>query len=164
MRFLFTTLFLLSSSLSYANGVSSFFDKLQGTWVLNSGEIINHDGRGNEARLKITELSSTVVKTSEKEWKFTEHYCVETDCIDTSYFYILENENDLYLVTEEGRSELVTLQSGENNLKFVLQNSGSYSVTDCNIIGDSEMTQDGFTVNSDFTRSEVKISLKKSEI
>lgn len=154
----------MSSSLSYANEVSDFFDKLQGKWILNHGEIINYDGRGNEARLKITELSSTVEKTSEKEWKFTEHYCVETDCIDTSYFYILENENDLYLVTEEGRSELVTLQSGENNLKFILKNSGSYSVTDCNIINGTEMTQDGFTVNTDFTRSEVKISLKKSEI
>jgi hypothetical protein len=164
VRFLFIAIVMLVSQLTYANDISSFFDRLQGNWELKQGEIINHDGRGNASHAKITKLISSVVKTSEHEWKFTEEYCVESDCVKTSYFYILENEADLYLITEEGRSELVTLQSNANNLKFILSNAGSYSVTDCNLIGDNEMTQEGFTMNSDFTQSEVKISLKKSEL
>ena len=139
-----------------AGNVSSFFDKLQGSWSLIEGEIKT----GQDVQT-ITKLTSTVLKTSDHEWKFSEHYCVETDCVDTTYFYVLENDEDLYLVTEEGRSELVTLQSGENNLKFILKNGDSYSVTDCNIVDGAIMTQDGFTVNSDYTTSEVKISLKK---
>lgn len=145
----------------FASGVSDFFDRLQGKWTLKEGKIANHDGQGHIQTQKITELTSIVEKTNPREWKFTEHYCVESDCVDTSYFYVLENNDDLYLVTQEGRSELVTLQSGSNNLRFVLQNGTSYSVTDCNLIGNDEMTQEGLTVNSDFTTSEVFLGLKK---
>lgn len=163
VRFALIFATLVFSHAVFAGGISDFFDRLEGKWVLDSGVILNHDHEGNTTRLNITELSSVVEKTSEREWKFTEHYCVESDCIDTSYFYVLENEEDLILVTEEGRTELVTFQSGSANLRFILQNGSSYSVTDCNVRDDGLMTQDGFTINSDLTQSEVFLLLKKSE-
>lgn len=162
IRILFTTILVLASGLSYAGNVSDFFDGLQGKWELKEGEIINIDARANRTQLKITNLTSTVEKTSEREWKFVEHYCVETDCVDTSYFYVLENDEDLYLVTEEGRSELVVVQSAPSKIQFLLKTDGSYSITDC-VINGNEMQQLGSTINSDFTRSEVKIVLTKSE-
>lgn len=161
VRFALIIATLVFSNAVFANGVSDFFDRLQGQWTLKAGTISNHDGQGHVQIQKITELTSNVEKTNSREWKFTEHYCVESDCVDTTYFYVLENDNDLYLVTEEGRSELVTLQSGKDNLRFVLRNGTSYSVTDCNLIGNDEMTQEGLTVNSDFTTSEVSLGLKK---
>jgi len=162
IRILLITFFMLTSQFSYAGDVSDFFDSLQGKWVLKEGEIINIDARAQSTHLKITDLTSTVEKTSEKEWKFVEHYCVETDCIDTSYFYVLENDEDLYLVTEEGRSELIVVNSAPLQIQFLLRTENSYSLTDCVIVG-KEMVQAGSTMNSDFTRSEVKIVLTKSE-
>lgn len=162
IRILFITILMLASGLSYAGNVSDFFDSLQGKWELKTGEIINIDDRANSTHLKITNLTSTVEKTSEKEWKFVEHYCVETDCVDTSYFYVLENDKDLFLVTEQGRSELVVVRSAPAQIQFLLRADGSYSVTDC-VINGQEMIQNGSTINSDFTRSEVKIVLTKSE-
>jgi len=162
VRFLFIALVLLASQICYASDVSDFFDSLQGKWELKSGEIININAEAQSTHLKITNLTSTVEKTSDKEWKFVEHYCVESDCVDTSYFYVLENDEDLYLVTEEGRSELVVVLSAASRIQFLLRNEGSYSVTDC-VINGKEMIQAGSTINSDFTRSEVKIVLTKSE-
>src|SRR5438046_2459717 len=94
-------LLLFTSQIASANDITTFFDKLQGQWTLTSGSIINHDGQGHTETLKITKLTSKVEKTSDHEWKFSESYCVESDCIDTSYFYVLDNQNELYLVTEE---------------------------------------------------------------
>lgn len=162
IRILFIAIFMLVSGISHASDVSDFFDSLQGKWELKEGEIINIDARAISTHLKITNLISSVEKTAEREWKFVEHYCVETDCVDTSYFYVLENDEDLYLVTEEGRSVLVVVQSAADQIKFLLKNEGSYSITDC-VINGKEMTQLGSTINSDFTRSEVKIVLTKSE-
>lgn len=161
-RFLFLALVMVASQVCYANEVSDFFDRLQGKWELKEGEITNIDPRANPTRLKITKLVSTVEKTNDKEWKFVEHYCVETDCVDTTYFYVLDDHDDLFLVTQEGRSELIIIHSNSNKIKFLLRNEGSYSITDC-VVDGNEMVQEGLTMNSDFSQSSVKIVLSKSE-
>ena len=162
-RILLITAFLFVSQSTMASDVVDFFDRLQGKWELNHGEITNIDARDNSTHQKITVLTSSIEKTSTKEWKFVEHYCVEQDCVDTTYSYILENEEDLFLVTEQGRSELVIVNSAPGHLNFLLRNEGSYALTDCKIKG-QEMTQEGFTMNADSTQSEIKISLKKLEL